>query len=142
MAAVLKTARAGDSPRGFESLTLRSPVKAAPDQRGCPWRADGRGIYAGREEPRLRRSASAQPSADALIGYLLVAVDAVSVDAQEHIHAVTGPAGDGRRGDASVQPERRRRVPQVVWSASQRGPGLLESEREGPRGPPYLRVGR
>jgi hypothetical protein len=92
--------------------------------------AAGRGIYAGWGAPRFRRSALAQYPADALVGYLIVAVNAVGVDAQEHIDGMTRPPGHCRRRDASVEPERHGRVPQVVRRASQRGPGLLRNERQ------------
>jgi len=51
---------------------------------------------------------------DALVGSISLPVDAVSVDLQQDRDPVPGAAGDLGRGHPGVQPQRHRRVPQVV----------------------------
>ena len=61
-------------------------------------------------------SVLAQGFVDAALGELVLAHDALGVDAQQDVHAVPGPLGHLRGIDAAVQPG----VPQVVGGA---GPG-------------------
>lgn len=64
----------------------------------------------------------------ALIGHLTcaearcgpLAVDALGVDTQQDVDAVAGPFGDLGRVHAGVEPERYRRVPEVVRPGSER----------------------
>ena len=56
-------------------------------------------------------------------------VDAVSVDLQQDGDAVPGAADDLGRGHSGVQPQRHRRVPQVVGKPAERG--VLLGGREG-----------
>ena len=58
---------------------------------------------------------------DALVGGVGLPVDAVGVDLQQDRDAVPGAAGDLGRGHPGVQPQRHRRVPQVVGAAAERG---------------------
>ena len=55
---------------------------------------------------------------DALVGGISLAVDAVGVDLEQDSDAVPGAAGDLGRRHPGVQPQRHRRVPQVVCWAS------------------------
>jgi putative acetyltransferase len=50
---------------------------------------------------------------------LLLTVDAVRIDPQEHRHAVTGPAGNLGSGNPAVEPERHGGVAQVVRPSRQ-----------------------
>ena len=61
---------------------------------------------------------------DALVGGIGLPVDAVGVDLQQDRDAVPGPAGDLGRGHPGVQPQRHRRVPQVVGAPAERRPVL------------------
>ena len=49
-----------------------------------------------------------------------LAVDALGVDPQQHVHRVARSLRDLRRRDATVQPQRHRRVPQVIRSTRER----------------------
>jgi len=60
------------------------------------------------------RVADAEGVGDALADGAGVAVDAVSVDLEQDRDAVPGAAGGLGSGDPGVQPERHRRMPQVV----------------------------
>jgi hypothetical protein len=71
---------------------------------------------------------------DASVGDLALAVDALGIDPQEHVHAVPGTLGDLGGVHAGVEPQRHRGVPQVVGTARQRGGGPLGGEREQERG--------
>jgi hypothetical protein len=53
-----------------------------------------------------------------LVGDLTLAVDALGVDAKEDVDAVAGPLGDLGSVHASVEPERYRRMPEVVRPAA------------------------
>lgn len=56
---------------------------------------------------------------DLSVGMVVLAVHAPGVDAEQHLNAVSGAHGDLRRGNTRVQPERDRRMPQVVRTGSQ-----------------------
>ena len=65
---------------------------------------------------------------DALVGGISLPIDAVGVDLQQDGDAVPGPAGDLSRGDPGVQPQRHRRVPQVIRAAAERRPVLRRGQ--------------
>ena len=69
---------------------------------------------------RMSHSGLAQSATDALVGHLFVPIDAVGIHAEQHFHRVTSTAGNRGRGNASVEPQRDRRMPQVIGTASQR----------------------
>jgi hypothetical protein len=60
-------------------------------------------------------------SFDLPVGDVVLAVDAVGVDGEQHGDAVPGPSGDLGGGAAGVQPEGQGGVPQVVGAAGQSG---------------------
>ena len=60
-------------------------------------------------------SGLAQGFVDAVLGELVLAHDALGVDAQQYVHAVPGPLGHLGGVDAAVQPGGQAGVPQVVW---------------------------
>src|SRR6516225_563510 len=68
---------------------------------------------------------------DAALGLVLLAGDALGVDAQQHVHAVARPVGDLRSGYARVEPGRDGRVPQIVGASRQQRGGLAGSESSG-----------
>ena len=70
----------------------------------------------------------AESVGDALVGCVGLAVDAVGVDLQQDRDAVPGAAGDLGRGHPGVQPQRHRRVPQVIGAAAERRPVLGRGE--------------
>ena len=70
------------------------------------------------------RLGGAKGVGDALVGGISLPVDAVGVDLQQDGDAVPGPAGDLGGGHPGVQPQRHRRVPQVVGTPPQRRPVL------------------
>ena len=61
-----------------------------------------------------------QRGLDAYPRDLILAVDALRVDPEEDIHAVSCPFGDLGRRDAGIQPQRNGRVAQVVWALGER----------------------
>ena len=88
------------------------------------------------------RAAGAQGVLDQPVGDLVLAVDAVGVDGQQHGDAVPGAGGDlGGRG-AGVQPEGQGGVAQVVGTAGQPGGGQLRAEGQGAGGVPGAAVDR
>jgi hypothetical protein len=66
---------------------------------------------------------------DPVIDLSFLSVDAVGVDLEQHGHVVAEPAGDLGGGDAGVEPERGRGVPQVLGPARQRRVDLILGER-------------
>jgi hypothetical protein len=66
---------------------------------------------------------------DALIGGVCLSVDAVRVDLEQHGYAVPDAAGDLGRGHPGVQPQRHRRMPQVIGAAAERRRVLRLGER-------------
>ena len=69
-------------------------------------------------------SVLAQGFVDAALGEVVLARDALGIDAQQYVHAVPGPLGHLGWVDAAVQPCRQAGVPQVVWPPGERR-GLL-----------------
>ena len=69
-------------------------------------------------------SLRAQGFVDAALGKLVLARDALGVDAQQHVHAVPGPLGHLGGIDAAVEPGGQAGEPQVVWPPGE-GRGLL-----------------
>ena len=65
---------------------------------------------------------------DAALGELVLARDALGVDAQQYVHAVPGPFGYLGGVDAAVQPGGQAGVPQVVWPPSE-GRGFFRRVR-------------
>ncbi len=70
-----------------------------------------------------------QRRGDPVIDLLLLAVDAVRVDPQQHRHVVPEPAGNLGRRQPAVQPQRRRRMAKVIRPAGQRGGDLSRRQR-------------
>src|SRR5689334_10946891 len=60
-----------------------------------------------------------QGGGDAGVGDVLAVVEAFRVDAEQYFDTVPGPLGHAGRGDASRQPERYRRVAQVIGATGQ-----------------------
>jgi len=69
-------------------------------------------------------SVLAQRFADPALGQLVVAHDALGVDAQQHVHAVPGPLGHLGGIDAAVQPGGQAGMAEVAWPPGE-GRGLL-----------------
>jgi len=76
---------------------------------------------------RRRHDGLAQGATDALIRHRFVSVDAVGIHAEQHLHRVTSSPGHGRRGNTSVEPQRDRRMPQVIGAASALGDASADS---------------
>ena len=70
------------------------------------------------------RLCGAEGVGDPLVGGVSLPVDAVGVDLQQDGDAVPGAAGDLGGGHPGVEPQRDRRVPQVIRAAAQRRPVL------------------
>jgi hypothetical protein len=65
---------------------------------------------------------------DALVGGVSLCVDAVRVDLEQHGEAVPCTAGDLGGGHPRVEPQRHRRMPQVIRAAAERGAVLRLSK--------------
>jgi len=83
-----------------------------PFQDACSVSSSSPGVWLG--------VADAKGVGDALAVGGGLAVDAVGVDLEQDRDAVPGAAGDLGGGHPGVQPERHRRVPQVVGAAAER----------------------
>ena len=77
----------------------------------------------------------------AALGFALLPGDALDVDPEEHVNAVTRPLGDLRGGHSRVEPGRHGGVAQVVGPAHERGRCLSLAERLAARRVEDLKVG-
>ena len=68
---------------------------------------------------------------DAALGFVLLAGDALGVDTQEYVDAVTRPVGDLRGGHSGVQPCGNRGVPQVTGAPGEQARCFLAAEGRG-----------
>jgi hypothetical protein len=68
----------------------------------------------------MARDGSAERIADPGVGNPVFAIDASGVAPQQYLDRVTGAAGDSRRRDSRVEPQRHGGVPQVVGPRRQR----------------------
>ena len=76
-------------------------------------------------------SGAAEGSVYAGVSDVFPVVEAFGVDAEQDFDAVPGPLGDLCRGDSGVQPERYRRVAQVVGASGQGRGDLGRGQRAG-----------
>ncbi|GGO16534.1 hypothetical protein GCM10011574_39210 [Microbispora bryophytorum] len=79
---------------------------------------------------------------DALVGHLTLPVDALGVDPEHHVYAMTGPLCGFRRVDSRIEPQRDGRRAQVVRPGRQGRGDLPGREGVAPGFLPDLRVGR
>jgi len=82
--------------------------------------------------PWLAASVLPQGRIYAAVGDGLAVVQALSVDAQQNLHAMPGSLGHPLRRYSSGQPQGHCGMPKVVWPGSQRRSDLDGSQRKGP----------
>ncbi len=87
--------------------------------------------FLGARRLRLPMSVLAKRFADPALGELVLARDALGVDPQQHVHAVTGPLRYLGGVDAAVQPCGQAGVPKVIRPPGERR-RLLRSGKEPP----------
>src|SRR5262249_28271691 len=62
---------------------------------------------------------------DSSLSHLVLTVQAFGVDAQEHFDTMTSPLSDLSGWDSPIEPGGEARVPQIVWTAGERGSVLV-----------------
>src|SRR5262249_42759752 len=97
--------------------TCPSFARCRSSSSGCPWHVLTLAGHGGFLDPAL--------------GFVLLPRDALGVDAQQDVDAVSCPLGDLRGGHTSVQPGGNGRVPQVVGAPGEQGRPFLAGERRG-----------
>src|SRR5215471_16989322 len=90
-----------------------------------PW--DIRGMTRQAEAPS---SAELERGFDPVVGEVLAVIEALGVDAEQHLHAMTSSLGDVGGRYSRVEPERYRGMPQVVLPPGERGRDLLGRQGE------------
>ena len=82
-----------------------------------------RGMRCASSSHTMRRAEldfSAERIADPGVGKLILSIDAGGIDPQQHFNRVACAAGDCRRRDSCVEPQRNGRMPQVIGPGGQR----------------------